>query len=96
MKLAVLSDIHGNWPGLMVVADHIERWQPDLVIVNGDVINRGPNSAACWDFVQQKRRDCVQSIYKSGFRRKPGMVQLHPENSSGEPECNLVGNDGIV
>ena len=58
MKLAVLSDIHGNWPGLMVVADHIERWQPDLVIVNGDVINRGPNSAACWDFVQQKRRDC--------------------------------------
>jgi len=57
MKLAVLSDIHGNWPGLMAVAEHIERWQPDHIIVDGDVVNRGPNSAICWDFVQRKRRD---------------------------------------
>ncbi len=57
MKLAVLSDIHGNWPGLQTVVDHIERWQPDVVVVAGDVINRGPNSAKCWDFVRQRQRD---------------------------------------
>jgi putative phosphoesterase len=57
MKIAVLSDIHGNWPGLQAVADHAAHWQPDCVIVGGDVINRGPNSAKCWAFVQARRAD---------------------------------------
>ena len=52
MKIAVLSDIHGNLPALQRVADHIEQWQADQVIVNGDIVNRGPLSAACWEFVQ--------------------------------------------
>ena len=39
MKLAVLSDIHGNWPALEAVAADIDAWQPDLVVVNGDVVN---------------------------------------------------------
>ena len=57
MKLAILSDSHGNWPGLTTVVEHIERWQPDQVAVLGDVVNRGPNSARCWDFVQRMRRE---------------------------------------
>lgn len=52
MKVAVLSDIHGNLPALQQVASHIEQWRADQVIVNGDIINRGPLSAACWEFVQ--------------------------------------------
>ena len=45
MKIAALSDIHGNLPALEAVLDDLAVWQPDLVVVNGDVINRGPNSA---------------------------------------------------
>ncbi len=44
MKLAVISDVHGNEPALQVVLEHIEEWGPDKVIVNGDLINRGPSS----------------------------------------------------
>jgi predicted phosphodiesterase len=54
MKIAVLSDIHGNLPALQAVADHLARWQPDQVIVNGDTVNRGPASLAAWQFVQQQ------------------------------------------
>jgi len=54
MKIAVLSDIHGNMPALAAVADHIGRWQPDQVIINGDIVNRGPRSDACLDFVREK------------------------------------------
>ncbi|MEJ2747181.1 MAG: metallophosphoesterase, partial [Anaerolineae bacterium] len=57
MKIAVLSDIHGNLPALQTVTDHLETWRPDLVFVNGDVVNRGPNPAACLRFVEQKRRN---------------------------------------
>lgn len=56
MKIAIISDIHGNWPALMRVADDIAQWQPDYVVVNGDVVNRGPCSAACWRFIQERRQ----------------------------------------
>jgi putative phosphoesterase len=50
-KLAVLSDIHGNLAALHAVADHIDRWNPDTVVVAGDIVNRGPRSLECLRFV---------------------------------------------
>ena len=55
MRLAVLSDIHGNWPALAAVAAGIDAWQPDYVLVNGDVVNDGPSNPACWDYVSRRR-----------------------------------------
>ena len=57
MKLAVLADVHANWPALQAVAEHIERWQPDRVVVAGDVINRGPRPAECLEFVLNMQRE---------------------------------------
>lgn len=55
IKLAVLSDIHGNWPALEAVAADIDAWGPDVVLVNGDVVNDGPSSLACWRYVARRR-----------------------------------------
>lgn len=55
MKLAVLSDIHGNWPALEAVAADIDSWQPDKVLVNGDIVNDGPSNLACWSYIAQRR-----------------------------------------
>lgn len=54
MKIAILSDIHGNLPALQVVAADIARWQPDEVVVAGDIVNRGPHSLACWQFMHSE------------------------------------------
>jgi predicted phosphodiesterase len=51
MKLAVLADVHANWQALQAVAADLERWQPDRVVVAGDVINRGPRPLECAKFV---------------------------------------------
>lgn len=56
MKLAVLADIHANFVALQTVAAHIEAWQPDQVVVAGDVVNRGPRPLECWRFVQKKQQ----------------------------------------
>ena len=56
MKIAVLSDIHGNLPALQAVADDIDAWQPDQVIVNGDIVNRGPCSRAVLRYVKKRRQ----------------------------------------
>lgn len=55
MKIAVLSDIHGNYPALEAVTDHAERWQPDKIFVAGDIVNRGPRSHDCLQFLLDKQ-----------------------------------------
>ncbi len=57
MKLAVLADVHANWPALQAVAADIERWQADRVVVAGDLINRGPRPVECADFVLAAARN---------------------------------------
>lgn len=54
MKLAVLSDIHGNVPALAAVLDDIERWGADHLIVNGDLVSRGPHSLECLRLLQAR------------------------------------------
>ena len=56
MKIAVLTDIHGNFPALEAVTEQVERWQPDVVFVAGDIVNRGPRSHDCLRFLQQKKQ----------------------------------------
>jgi len=56
MKLAVLADIHANYAALQAVTEHIEAWHPDLVVVAGDIINRGPCPVKCLRFVQDKQQ----------------------------------------
>jgi putative phosphoesterase len=55
MKLAVMADIHANLRALQAVTDHLEKWQPDRVIVAGDIVNRGPRPLECLQFVQDKQ-----------------------------------------
>lgn len=55
-RIAVLADIHGNLAALEAVADDIDRWAPDAVVVAGDIVNRGPQSAECLALIQQRRR----------------------------------------
>lgn len=55
MKIAVLSDVHGNIPALEAVLEDIARWQPDAVIVNGDLINRGPYSLDVLQLLQHEQ-----------------------------------------
>lgn len=56
MKLAILADIHANVVALQRVIAHVEAWQPDRVIVAGDIVNRGPRPLECLQLIQEKQR----------------------------------------
>jgi len=56
MKIAVLADIHANYCALETVIDHVDRWEPDYVFVAGDIVNRGPRSLCCFQWIEEKRR----------------------------------------
>jgi putative phosphoesterase len=56
MKIAVLADVHANFPALQAVTEHIDAWRPDVVIVAGDLVNRGPRPAECLSLVLERQR----------------------------------------
>ena len=51
MRVAAISDIHGNLPALEAVLAEVEREQPDLIMVCGDVAS-GPMPAETIDLLQ--------------------------------------------
>ena len=59
MKFVVLSDIHGNVPALTAVLEDILQWQPDHVIVNGDIVNRGPYSKTVLEMLHREIPDAT-------------------------------------
>lgn len=52
MRVAVLSDIHGNIHALDAVLERLESRHIDQIIVAGDVVNLFPHSKACWQRVK--------------------------------------------
>lgn len=64
MRLAVLSDVHSNFPALLAVAAAIEKEAPDVVVVAGDLINRGPQPRAVWEFVREKNWPLIRGNHE--------------------------------
>lgn len=50
-SVAVLADLHGNLPALGAVVDDLRSVAPEQVVVNGDMVNRGPDGAAVLDVI---------------------------------------------
>ena len=53
MRLAVITDIHGNIHALEAVLGDIKAQSVDLIVVAGDTVNILPHSKACWDRVTE-------------------------------------------
>ena len=56
MKVAVFSDVQAVLPALEAVIEHIDAWRPDLVVMAGDLVNRGPDSGGCLALFDEQRR----------------------------------------
>lgn len=57
VKVAVFSDVQGNLPAMEILVEDILDWDPDLVVMNGDLINRGPCSKAVLLLFEEIRRE---------------------------------------
>lgn len=57
MKVAIFSDVQANLPAMETAVERILAWNPDLVVMAGDLVNRGPSSLACLELFDQLRRE---------------------------------------
>jgi len=56
MRIAAISDIHANLPAFEAVLNHLDALAPDVVVVGGDVINRGAQPLEVLDSVLDRVR----------------------------------------
>lgn len=89
MRIAVLSDIHGNLPALSQVIKDIEARSPDLIVINGDMINQGPQPLECLEklhelaqkyqtqFVRGNHEDYVLDYVRDPYRELSVPLQLY-------------------
>jgi len=55
MKLAIVSDVHGNLAALDAVQGDLDAVHPDLVVHGGDLVLNGPRPAECLDRIRELR-----------------------------------------
>jgi predicted phosphodiesterase len=48
MRLALLSDIHGNLPAFEAALAHATQQGYDQMVILGDVVVGAPDTADCW------------------------------------------------
>ncbi|OYV02630.1 hypothetical protein CGW93_04555 [candidate division bacterium WOR-3 4484_18] len=47
MKLAILSDIHGNWEAFSAVLEFLDKEKVDKIIILGDIVGYGADPNLC-------------------------------------------------
>ncbi len=83
MKIAVLADIHSNYVAFQAALDDLERWQPDHVILAGDLVNRGPRPAECLQaFQAQAARSGWKTVRGNHEDYVIEQADFHPRESS--------------
>src|SRR5260370_19283056 len=53
MRLAIVSDVHGNLAALDAVLEDLAAVKPDLVVHGGDLVLNGPHRAECVERIRE-------------------------------------------
>ncbi|RJQ30433.1 MAG: metallophosphoesterase [Peptococcaceae bacterium] len=71
MKIAAISDIHGNLPALQAVLANIEKQGADRIFCAGDLVGYGPQPNEVIALLKEKRIPVVMGNYDdaAGFER---------------------------
>ncbi len=53
MRVAIISDMHGNLHALKAVLEDIEDQEVDQILCGGDIVNKGPHPAECLQLIRE-------------------------------------------
>ena len=64
MRIAIITDIHGNRQALEAIIADLERQDVDEIVVAGDTVNMLPDSRRCWQMVQALTRNVIKGNHE--------------------------------
>lgn len=67
MRLAVLSDIHGNLQALEAVTRDLAGLGADRVVGLGDMVGYGPQPQECLDLIRERGMTCLVGNHEQGL-----------------------------
>ena len=83
MRIAVLSDVHGNTPALKAIIESIKQNNIDRIIYLGDVVGIGPEPDKCLDLIIENNFEMVLGNHELYYVRG---TEIDPEMSDYERE----------
>jgi len=96
MRLAVLSDIHGNNEAFTNVLADLEEQKPDDIICLGDCIGYGPEPEAVINAVRQRRIDTVMGNHEMAACSREHLNWFNPmARRSLEITLTMLGPDSL-
>lgn len=78
MRLAVVSDIHGNLEALEAVLLEIDRLSVDGVVALGDIVGYGPDPLACIYRIREAQASCVLGNHDAALVDPRFSQELNP------------------
>lgn len=72
-KIAVISDIHGNYPALKATLEVLDKENPSIWICLGDIVGYGPNPSECINEIMNRNMVCIMGNHDAGVT---GMLSL--------------------
>jgi predicted phosphodiesterase len=79
MRVAVISDIHGNLHALSTVLGEIEGERPDAIWCLGDLVGYGPRPSECCDAVQEAAALCLAGNHDLGVLGQLDLEDFSPD-----------------
>lgn len=76
MRVAILSDIHGNLPALEAVWADLKVISPDLILCAGDLVDYGPHPNEVIDFIKDMQIPCVIGNHDQAVGQEIPVEQL--------------------
>lgn len=76
MRLALISDIHGNYTSLQAVLDDIKREKVDQIICLGDVATLGPQPRQVLDCLMSFNCTCIMGNHDA-FLLEPALLHTY-------------------
>jgi predicted phosphodiesterase len=64
VRIAVITDIHGNRQALEAIIEDLEHQDVDQVVVAGDTVRMLPDSRCCWQMVQALTKNVLKGNHE--------------------------------
>ena len=87
MRVALISDIHSNLPGLEAALSAVKRHHPERIISLGDQVNNVPRASPARRFPRRRARE-VGAVFRSSGACASLLSMFHVKQYAPRgPEC---------
>ncbi|MDB4303534.1 metallophosphatase family protein [Desulfosarcina sp.] len=76
MRIAIISDIHGNYEALLSVHEDIQKSEVDKIVCLGDFIGYGPQPEEVAQFLMENDIPCVLGNHENGIIDRSTLINF--------------------